>query len=136
MKLFLDSNVIITAFLWADNPKKILDEIFDGIHENYISKEIQDKLYEVLSREKFNLDKSIISLFVKEIEEISELAFPKNKITDVLRDIEDNIILECAVEADAEVIISGDKDLLVIKNFKNIKILSVSEFLALGADNK
>ena len=131
MRIVLDSNVLISAFLWGGKPKVVLDGVFKGKNQLFISKEILDEISEVLLRDKFKIEKQIISLFLHEIEETSELVFPSGKICDIVRDSDDHAILECALEADAEVIITGDKDLLVLKTFKNIKILHVSGFLDL-----
>lgn len=131
MKIVLDSNVLISAFLWGGKPKTILDRVFDGKDQLFISKEILDEIFDVLSREKFRLRKIIISSFLHEIEEISELIFPSDRILEVLRDVDDHKILECALEADADFIVTGDKDLLILKTFRNTGILLASEFLEL-----
>lgn len=109
----------------------ILDRVFDGKYQLFVSKEILDEIFDVLSRGKFKLERRIISLFLHEIEEASELVFPSEKVFDVVRDIDDHMILECAIEASADAIVTGDKDLLVLKAFKNISILQASEFLDL-----
>ena len=53
------------------------------------------------------------------------------KIDAIKDDIEDNFLLECAVEINADYIISGDEHLKKLKEYKNIKIVSVNEFLKL-----
>jgi len=134
MRIVLDTNVLISAFLWGGKPKVILDGVFDGKYQLFISKEILDEIFEVLSRGKFKLDKRTISMFLHEIEEASELVFPSEKVSDVVRDVDDHIILECALEASADVIVTGDKDLLVLRTFKNIDIFQASEFLDLRGE--
>jgi len=47
----------------------------------------------------------------------------------VPRDPDDNMVLECAIEGKAQYIVTGDKDLLVLKTFRDIQIVSASEFL-------
>jgi len=66
-----------------------------------------------------------ISLFL----EIIKLVEPKAKINEIKEDPTDNKFLECAVEAKADYIISGDKHLLKIKKFKETKILTPNKFL-------
>lgn len=51
------------------------------------------------------------------------------KIIEITEDLEDNKILEAASEAKADYIISGDKHLLKLKEFKGIKIVKAKEFL-------
>jgi predicted nucleic acid-binding protein len=55
---------------------------------------------------------------------------PKEKIEAVAADPDDNAILECAVQAGAEYIISGDSHLRNMKTFRSIRILSAREFIA------
>jgi uncharacterized protein len=62
-------------------------------------------------------------LFLESSEEVEI----KEKIL-LCRDEKDNIILETAVVANANIIITGDKDLLILEEFRNIKILSPQEF--------
>jgi putative PIN family toxin of toxin-antitoxin system len=55
------------------------------------------------------------------------------KILDAVpRDPEDNMVLECAIEGRADYIVSGDKDLLVLKEFRGIRIVTASEFLSVA----
>jgi hypothetical protein len=49
----------------------------------------------------------------------------------VPRDPEDNMVLECAIEAEAEYIVSGDKDLLELKEYRGIRIIRAGDFLNL-----
>ena len=50
-------------------------------------------------------------------------------IENVSRDTDDNKILKCALEGNADFIITGDKDLLVLKEYKNIKIINPKGYL-------
>jgi len=47
----------------------------------------------------------------------------------VPRDPEDNMVLECAIEGKAQYIVTGDKDLLVLKAFRDIRIVRATDFL-------
>ena len=56
------------------------------------------------------------------------------KLLDVVpRDPDDNMVLECAIEGNAQYIVTGDKDLLVLKTFRGIQIVSASDFLNVSA---
>ncbi len=52
------------------------------------------------------------------------------------RDPDDNAVLECAIEGNAEFIVTGDTDLLELKNFRGIQIVRASEFLTILANRK
>lgn len=128
MKIVLDTNVLISAFLWGGKPKDILERVFEGKDTLFISKPILDEVFEVLTRPKFKTSSEIASLYVHTIEDLAELVYPAVKIADVLRDSDDHIILECALQAEAECIITGDNDLLVHENYQNIKIMTVQTY--------
>jgi len=52
-------------------------------------------------------------------------------LTAVLRDPEDNMVLECAIQGEAQYIVSGDKDLLELKEYRSIRIIRAVDFLNL-----
>lgn len=51
----------------------------------------------------------------------------------VCRDPDDNMVLECAVNARADLIVTGDKDLLVLGSYEEIRIVTCAEYLAMSA---
>lgn len=79
-------------------------------------------------REKFDLSDNEILLILKQISKAAEVIKPKEKI-EVLEDSPDNRILECAVSAKADLIVTGDKHLLKLKNYQGIGIARVADFL-------
>jgi putative PIN family toxin of toxin-antitoxin system len=53
------------------------------------------------------------------------------KITGICRDVDDDNVLACALAAKADYLVTGDADLLVLKNFRGIKIISPRDFEAM-----
>jgi putative PIN family toxin of toxin-antitoxin system len=90
------------------------------------------ELVEVLSRPhiqyKYHIQPDDITALINLVRLRGELVSPKRKI-EVCRDPKDNCSLEAAVEGKADVIVSGDTDLLDMKEFETVPILSVAEFL-------
>ena len=131
--MVLDTNVIISAFLWVGKVNRILDLIENKKIEVYTCPEQIIELKGVLERPKFqsvfikaNLKPEIIvSGFLNSTQLI------KQEIdVDVIQiDPTDNVILACALSAEAKYLISGDKHLLSLKKFQKIKILKPNEFL-------
>ena len=66
---------------------------------------------------------------IKSIVENSIIVKPKNRVSVIKEDVEDNKILECAIQANANFIVSGDIHLIKLKKFKKTKILTPREFL-------
>ena len=132
VKLVLDTNTIISGLLWKENEFKLLELIEQGRAELFISEEIFKELSRVLNYPK--LEKYIVKsgLTVEELlEKISSLSnfvFVKNKVN-LCRDPNDDKIIECALSAKVNYIITGDKDLLVLKQVGMVKIIRTFEVL-------
>jgi len=133
VKVVFDTNVWISIFI-----KKILGEEFSEMFEGeeievYTTVEILGEISKVLMYPKINelLEISRVSEreILQRIGEISVLVRPKLKLKVIDEDLEDNKMLDCALQAGAGFIVSGDKHLLRLKKFRNIKILTPREFL-------
>ena len=129
MKLVLDTNIFISSFFWGGNPRKLITRIIDGKDTLFVSNEILHEVFGVMSRPKFNVTRQQIVHFVNSIEEISCRVTSLGIIKGVCRDSDDDKILECAVLGDVDFIISGDDDLLSLKEFQGIPIMTVSEYI-------
>jgi putative PIN family toxin of toxin-antitoxin system len=129
MKLVLDTNIFISSFFWGGNPRKIMMRIIDGKDTLYISHEILKEVYAVMTRPKFNINHHQIVRFLYSIEEIAYLVASSGTIKGVCRDSDDDKILECAILSNVDFIISGDNDLLALKEFQKIPIITASEYL-------
>ena len=128
--LVLDTNVYISAFYWGGNAQKIIDRISEGMDTLYISSTILNEVADVMARPKFKSTSEIIDRYIKAIEKIGKKVFPIGTITGICRDKDDDDKIECGVISKADYIISGDEDLLILKNYQGIKIVSPSEYLA------
>jgi len=128
IKVVLDTNVFISALFWKGAPYQIFKRILEGAILNFISPKILEELKSRLL-EKFKLPPEKVKEFLEIIVFNSQIVYPKKKLSVVKKDPEDNKILECALEAKASFVISGDKHLLEIKEYKGIKIISPKEFL-------
>lgn len=133
LKLVLDANILVSAFFWKGNECELFKLIEEGKAELYISREMLEEVEDVLNRDKF---KGIIiktnqtsNQIVQKIISISHLVIGSKLNINVCRDADDNMVLECAVHAKADFIVSGDEDLLSLKEYENIKIIQTNEIL-------
>jgi putative PIN family toxin of toxin-antitoxin system len=97
------------------------------------SPELLDELERVLRYPKLLFTESEIQSFVRDVTGIAGLVHPKRRIDIVLQDPDDNRVLECAVEAEAEWIVSGDPHLLELREHEGIQILSAAAALRRAA---
>jgi len=129
MKLVLDTNVLISAFLWKGTTRQILERIIDGQDKLLTANEILAEFSSVLSRPKFGLTPGELSYFLSAVTEMSDMIGLSGTIKNACRDSADDKILECALLGEADRIITGDADLLVLRKYKKIKILTPAEYL-------
>ena len=133
-KVVLDTNVIVSAVGWKGNARKVLELCIDG---ELLLLECRDMLREiddVLGRQKFKF----ISLaekkeFLRSLAGISKMVNPKEKPKVIKGDPEDDKFLWCALAGKADFIISGDRHLLALKEYRGIKILSPKDFVNIVA---
>lgn len=129
IRVVLDSNVYISALLGGTNARKVMELVLQQKIVNLISDEILEEVRGVLSRDKFRMTNLQILEFCREIVEISQAVFPDRRLAHPCRDAGDAHILECAVHGKADFIVTGDLDLLVLKEFQGVKIIGMTDFL-------
>lgn len=126
-KVVLDTNVIISAVGFGGKPGQVLllalEEEIHAVTSEVLLAEVQEILIKKLA-----LSSSDVELIIAEIEDKFEIVAPKQSLR-VVRDEDDNRVLEAAVEGNCDFIITGDQDLLELKKYKKIKILTAEEFL-------
>jgi putative PIN family toxin of toxin-antitoxin system len=128
MKVVFDTTIFISAFVIAGSQaEKAVLRIIEGRDVLLLSKGILDELLIVLST-KFSRDKEETSRMAVILSEIAEWVGPSEKIK-VLNDDPDNRVLECAVSGKADVIVTGDKELLRLRGYGKTKIISLKEYL-------
>ena len=130
MRYVFDTNVIVSSLLFENgNPSKAFRYALK-YGEILLSLELLEELSDVLGREKFN--RFVTS---EERDEFLEIFVERAVLVEVIekvqecRDPKDDKILELALNGGAEYIVSGDKDLLVLNPFRDVKIITVEEFL-------
>lgn len=128
-RIVLDTNVIISGLLFGGLPGILIKYVMDGSIELAITPTLEAELERVLQT-KFPHTQTAIHDTLEVLREIAIRVVPTEKITLISEDPDDNAVLECAVSARADVIVSGDNHLLLLKKFRHIWILSPRKFLA------
>jgi uncharacterized protein len=132
IKAVFDTNTIISGLIFKGNESRLLDLVDAEKIRLYTSPELIKELSAVLDYPKIQkvLIKQNISKqdCLNTILENTTLLEPNIKIKAV-SDPDDNKVLECAQEAQADYIISGDKHLLKLKKHQQTAILKAKEFL-------
>ena len=126
-RVVVDTNVFVSAFIYGGNPQKIvnlwLKDRFTFLLSPFLLTEILSTL------ERFSLTPSQTSRLKTILEAHSLKIVPRKKIK-VCRDPQDNQVLSLCLQGKAHFLVTGDKDLLVLKNFYQTEILTPVQFLA------
>ncbi|TAF73062.1 MAG: putative toxin-antitoxin system toxin component, PIN family [Bacteroidetes bacterium] len=125
-----DTNVLISALLNFDGNEAKAFLKARKIGTLLASEEILTEYLDVLARKKFDkyVSLAVRLEFFDIISEVAIMIVPTTKI-DICRDKKDNMILELAIDAKADAIISSDKDLLILNPFNGIPIINSAQFL-------
>ena len=133
LKLVLDTNTIVSAFFWEGNEAELFRRIEQGKANLYITIEILKEVEEVIKRPKFNEVMKKTGLtpdqIMQKITSLSHLVISLKLDIKVCRDEKDNKFLECAESAKADYLVSGDEDLLSLKEYKAIPIVRTWKIL-------
>lgn len=127
MRIVVDTNVIISGVFFGGAPGEVLKAIITSKVTACATTDIVDEYNEIvnemISRKQGKLDKNILMPLINCLEMIE----PKTHI-EISRDPDDDKFIECAKDAGALYIVSGDKDLLVIEKYEDIQIITAKEF--------
>jgi uncharacterized protein len=128
-----DSNIWVSGLNWYGKPHELLNLARDGKIELAISDAILDEFSRILhdklewSDDRLNSMRAAVATFTKRISSTETFDVVKT-------DPDDNRILECAVAAGSDVIVTGDAHLLQLGAYRSIKIMKVADFLGQARD--
>ena len=128
-RIALDINVLISAILFGGKPRRVLDLVISGLVDCTLSTVILDELKDVLQRPKFGFSAEVCFHIIEELHGACDIISPSVSVDVIRSDPDDNRILECAKESQADFIVSGDPHLLDLGKFERIRILTPADYL-------
>jgi putative PIN family toxin of toxin-antitoxin system len=130
IRVVLDTNVLISALLFKGELSRIVGLWEKGKIVPVISKETFSELRTVLEYPKFSLSRAEIdSLIEHEILLFFEVVNVSKHVKGACRDPGDDKFISCALSANADCIVTGDKDLSDLRKYQSIKIIHASDFI-------
>jgi putative PIN family toxin of toxin-antitoxin system len=134
VKLVVDTNILISGSLWGGPPARLVSAGLAGQLQMFLSLPLLLELRETLQRPRFaprlvsrgETPETLAQRFRAACHE----AAPARIVPPAeLRDPDDVHVLACAVGAEVDAIVTGDKDLLMLKSFEGIPIIDAAEAL-------
>ena len=129
MKVVLDTNILISAFVFPGGPTEdVFRAALEGRIELVTSPPLLAEFGRVLSS-KFGWEPSITEQAVAQIARVGTIVRPKEKVVEIVDDPDDDRVLETALASGADVIVSGDRHLLGLRTWRGIEIEKAARFL-------
>jgi putative PIN family toxin of toxin-antitoxin system len=127
----VDSNIVISGYFFGGIPLKVVNAAvshqFIWVTSPALIREIQD----VMCSEKFGLTLSETQKVMRPLLEVADIIKPQHTLNIIKRCPADNRVLECAVEGECTLIVTGDRrDLLSLESYRHIKIIKARDFLS------
>jgi putative PIN family toxin of toxin-antitoxin system len=128
LKVVFDTNVLVAALVFpGGRGDAALQRVVGEQDQLLISKAILDELLGALAR-KFARDTEELARVALFLGELGTLVQPGRRLR-VVQDDPDNRVLECALAGGAEAIVTGDRALLALREFRGVRIISLREYL-------
>lgn len=131
MIVVIDSGVWISALAFGGTPDLAIQKAV-GIHRVAVCNQIKDEIARTLVRKIGWNSPQLAQAFGIYFKDAIWVPIT-GLVRGICRDPSDDAIIECALKSEAELIVSGDKDLLVIKKYDRVRIVTPNQYIALSA---
>ena len=127
MRIVIDTNVVASGIVFGGKPEWLLELAIKNDVEMCVSPQILAEYDEIIARLSAKYPNRTIAISLKDLTDNALLISPSQTIT-VCRDPDDNKFIECAMEGKCLYIVSGDNDLLDLRSYADVEIVTVAEF--------
>lgn len=136
LKVVIDTNIVVSGLLRPKGaPAAILDSATAKRFRCFISESLLEEYSDVLARDYLHLDQDRAARFVKAFYDVAILVVPRKKVM-AARDPDDNRVIECAFEARADFVVTGNTRDFPLQ-FHGVRIVIPRDFLVvLGSSPK
>ena len=135
MRIVADTNTVLSGLLWQGPPRRLIDLARERAVTLCTSTALLAELAEVIGRAKFTArvhDAGVAAAeLVEDYARLAEIVVPTSLTEPASRDPDDDLVLATALAGEASLIVSGDRDLLVLGTFRDIRIRDAADALTL-----
>ena len=129
IRVVLDANIIVSASRFGGTPDAVMDLGRGEKLSVYISSFILSEVTRVLAGPKFGWERIQIEESLEGLRQWIIIVEPSIAVQGVVRDANDDPILACCLEANADYLVTGDNDLLALGAFRGTQIVNAAAFL-------
>jgi putative PIN family toxin of toxin-antitoxin system len=135
VRIVIDTNVLLSAFLWGGTPQRLLERVRSNTVDLVISPELLEEFATVIARAQFAAILARTTRkpagILEQLRAFAQVVAAPPLSQPVCRDAKDDVVLACARAASADLVVSGDDDLLTLEVFEGIPIVSVAQAVAI-----
>jgi uncharacterized protein len=128
VRAVIDTNVLVSALIHDGKPRKLILELLSR-HTVILSRQMLAELADVAGRDKFHVTGSQVERFLLIMVKMAKIVPDNALFKEVASDPDDNVVLNAAYTGKAAYIVTGDKHLLLLNNFKKTRIVTVNQML-------
>ena len=128
VRAVIDTNVLVSALIYDGKPRKLIFELLNN-HTVMLSRQMLAELADVAGRDKFHVTGSQVERFLSIMVKMAKIVPDNALFKEVASDPDDDVVLNAAYTGKADYIVTGDKHLLTLNNFKKTKIVTVNQML-------
>jgi putative PIN family toxin of toxin-antitoxin system len=130
-RVVLDTNIIVSALISDGKPRELFRKGIENQFSIVTSDQMLKELARVLRRPKFKTNPNEIRRITLALLNSAEMISVKTELKVVKEDPKDDMVIETAYDGHADFIVTGDRHLLELENFRGIKITTVEKALKL-----
>lgn len=131
MIVTVDTNVLVSGVFFGGTPGRIVTAAREGMFKLAMSPLLLSELRRVVSRAKFGLHPDAIELLMADMEACATIVYPRKLHQVVVRDSDDNAVVDCAVESGSSYVVSGDSHLTETHTIEGITVITPKRFVDL-----
>jgi putative PIN family toxin of toxin-antitoxin system len=128
VRVVVDTNILVSALINRGKPIRLVLKLLEE-HTVILSRQMLAELADVLTRDKFAVKTSQVDRFLALLVRKSKIVTTNSRFKIISEDPDDDIVLNTAYTGKAQYIVTGDKHLLALEEFKRIKIVKVTQIL-------
>ncbi len=128
VRVVIDTNVLVSALIHNGKPRKLILELLNR-HTVILSRQMLAELADVAGRDKFHVTGSQVERFLSIMVKMAKIVPDNALFKEVASDPDDDVVLNAAYAGKSDYIVTGDKHLLTLNNFKKTKIVTVNQML-------
>jgi len=128
VRVVVDTNVLVSALVGHGKPRRLVLKLL-GKHTVILSREMLAELADVLARDRFMIKDSQLERYLSGLVRKSEIVTISTRFKMISEDPDDDTVLNAAYSGKANYIVTGDRHLLALREFKGIEIVKVTHLL-------